>query len=134
MNIDPASELTEEQVAALQTKLLNTRGELIRRAREQLAAEQARRPEGEPAGDAADLSGISFEQGMFAGRAAADHQRLKEIDAALERIEQGSYGVCAGTGEAIGFQRLSVEPWARYSTEYQEELERESGRRGSPTL
>lgn len=134
MDIDPASELTEEQVEFLRGELTKARAELIRRSQEQLAVEQQRRPEGEPLGDAADQSGISFDQGLFAGLSGNAYLRLKEIDAALERIAQGGYGICEGTGEPIGFPRLKVEPWTRFSTEYQEYLERESGRRGSPTL
>jgi DnaK suppressor protein len=136
MRVDPSSGLTEAQVADLRDRLVEMRAELGQRVRHHLAAEQRRLAEidSEPAGDAADQSGISFDQGLFAGLSGADHQRMQEIDAALERIEGGSYGICEGTGEPIGYPRLNVEPWARYSTEYQAELEFESGRRGSPTL
>ena len=46
-------------------------------------------------------------------------------------MSEGTYGLCEGTGEPIGYSRLKLRPWARYSVEYQEELERaERGRGG----
>ena len=37
---------------------------------------------------------------------------LGEVSAALRRLQDGSYGLCADCGEAIAFDRLKVEPWA----------------------
>lgn len=53
---------------------------------------------------------------------------LIEIDAALDRVSEGSYGICEGTDEPIGYQRLKHKPWARYSITHQEELERNAKR------
>jgi RNA polymerase-binding protein DksA len=39
-------------------------------------------------------------------------QVLTEIDAALKRIEDGSYGVCASCGKEIAVERLEAHPWA----------------------
>jgi RNA polymerase-binding protein DksA len=39
-------------------------------------------------------------------------QMLAEIDAALRRIEDGTYGTCAVCGKEIGAERLEVQPWA----------------------
>ena len=49
---------------------------------------------------------------------------LREIDAALDRIEDGSYGYCLESGEEIGLRRLEVLPTATLSVEMQEQLER----------
>lgn len=40
-------------------------------------------------------------------------ETLVEIDAALQRIQDGSYGICEGCGEPIGAARLTAIPWAR---------------------
>ena len=55
----------------------------------------------------------------------ADNERtlLREIDDALDRIEEGTYGICLGTGEPIGTVRLRAIPWAKYSVEFAELLE-----------
>lgn len=57
---------------------------------------------------------------------ARDRQRkvIAKIDAALERIEDGSYGYCEETGDPIGIRRLEARPIATLSLEAQERHER----------
>jgi DnaK suppressor protein len=59
-----------------------------------------------------------------------DVRLLSEIDRALAKMDEGMYGLCEGTEEPIGYARLRLQPWARYSIGYQEELEREERMRG----
>lgn len=49
---------------------------------------------------------------------------IREIDAALERIQDGTYGYCEETGEEIGIKRLEARPIATLSIEAQEWQER----------
>lgn len=51
-------------------------------------------------------------------------QVLEQIDAALARIEAGTYGVCEVGGEPIPEERLEARPWATLCIEHQRELER----------
>ncbi len=55
-----------------------------------------------------------------------DRQRklISKIDAALRRIEDGTYGYCEATGEPIGIRRLEARPTATLSLEAQERHER----------
>jgi DnaK suppressor protein len=55
-----------------------------------------------------------------------DRQRklISKIDAALKRIEDGSYGYCEETGDPIGIARLDARPIATLSLEAQELHER----------
>ncbi len=46
--------------------------------------------------------------------------RLILVERALKKIEHGVYGICEETEEPIGFERLSVIPWARYGVKVQE--------------
>ena len=57
---------------------------------------------------------------------ARDRQRklINKIDAALHRIEDGTYGYCEETGEPIGIKRLEARPIATLSVEAQERHER----------
>ncbi|MEQ1577804.1 MAG: RNA polymerase-binding protein DksA [Hyphomicrobium sp.] len=57
---------------------------------------------------------------------ARDRQRklIAKIDAALARIDDGSYGYCEETGEPIGLKRLDARPIATLSLEAQERHER----------
>lgn len=48
---------------------------------------------------------------------------LREIDAALKRIQDGSYGFCIETGDEIGIKRLLAMPTAQFSVVVQEEKE-----------
>ncbi|HLR76922.1 MAG TPA: TraR/DksA C4-type zinc finger protein [Balneolaceae bacterium] len=46
-----------------------------------------------------------------------NEDKLNEIKAALDRIEQGTYGICEDTGKKIKKGRLEAKPWTRYSME-----------------
>jgi hypothetical protein len=52
------------------------------------------------------------------------HQMPQKIDAALTRIEDGTYGYCEDTGEPISIKRLEARPIATLSIEAQERHER----------
>jgi len=53
----------------------------------------------------------------------AEHERnlLIEIDEAIRRIDDKTYGVCLGTGKPIPKKRLQTEPWAKYTIEYEKQ-------------
>ncbi|MHC5051976.1 MAG: TraR/DksA family transcriptional regulator, partial [Planctomycetota bacterium] len=71
----------------------------------------------------ADHGSDNFEQDFTLQLVETERKELYEIDLALSRIRQGSYGVCEGTGEDIKRARLEAIPYARYSIEYQRKLE-----------
>ncbi len=70
---------------------------------------------------ASDLAGWRQGQSVFANEAML----LTEVRAALKRIVQGSYGVCALCGQPIAEKRLEALPWAAYCIKDEERLERE---------
>ena len=72
-----------------------------------------------------DIAAQSLIQNVSIGLRARDLERLKEINFALERIEQGTYGICEDTEEPIERKRLQKMPWARLSLEAQIQRERE---------
>ena len=47
-----------------------------------------------------------------------DRKLVSKIKEAVERIEEGTYGVCLGSGEAIPPARLEARPWAKYTIDY----------------
>ena len=71
----------------------------------------------------ADLGSDNFEQEFALGLVDSERKLLKEIYDALERIEQGAYGMCEGTSKPISKARLEAQPWARYCVEYARMLE-----------
>jgi len=56
---------------------------------------------------------------------------LREIEDALRKFDDGTYGICEGTEEQIERRRLEARPWTRYSVAYKEQLEREKKGRAS---
>jgi DnaK suppressor protein len=116
-----AAELTKDQIEEIKQALEERRASLIGsigRGREQ------ERDAGRDVGDEMDEANIEEEAAVAGKLLERDHSLLKEIDRALAKMRDGTYGLCEGTGEPIGFARLRLRPWARFSVEYQEELER----------
>jgi RNA polymerase-binding protein DksA len=62
----------------------------------------------------ADLGTDSSEIDNIIGLMDSERKILEEIESALSRIEDGTYGICQGRGEPIPKQRLKAIPWARY--------------------
>lgn len=72
----------------------------------------------------ADIGTDNYEQEFTLGLLESERALLAEIDAALGRIEAGTFGICLGTGEAIGVVRLKARPWAKYCIDYARMLEK----------
>ncbi len=66
----------------------------------------------------ADIGTDNYEQEFALGLMDSERKLLREIDDALQRIEEGTYGICEGTGKSISKARLNAQPWARYCVEY----------------
>jgi DnaK suppressor protein len=65
----------------------------------------------------ADIGSDAYAQDLDLNLAEGMQSRLAEIDAALMRIKEKSYGICEHTGKAIPKKRLNAKPWARYTIE-----------------
>ncbi|HRP79397.1 MAG TPA: RNA polymerase-binding protein DksA [Aquamicrobium sp.] len=113
--------MNERQKAYFRTKLVSWKNEILREARETLEIlqrENANLP------DLADRA--SSETDRAIELRARDRQRklISKIDAALQRIDEGTYGYCEETGEPIALKRLDARPIATLSIEAQERHER----------
>jgi DnaK suppressor protein len=71
----------------------------------------------------ADVGTDNFEQEFTLGLIESERQILREIQEALGRVEDGTFGVCMATGKPIGRMRLEAVPWAKYTIEYSRALE-----------
>jgi len=71
----------------------------------------------------ADIGTDNYEQEFALGLMDSERKLLREIDDALQRIEDGTYGICEGTGKPIPKARLEAQPWARYCVEHARMLE-----------
>jgi DnaK suppressor protein len=113
--------MNERQREYFRHKLINWKEEILKEAKETLAHLQA---ENENHPDLADRA--SSETDRAIELRARDRQRklIAKIDAALARLEDGTYGYCEETGEPISLKRLEARPIATLSVEAQERHER----------
>jgi DnaK suppressor protein len=82
----------------------------------------------------ADLGTDNYEQEFALGLMDSERRILHEIDAALQRLQDGTYGICEGTGEPIARARLEAQPWARYCVEYARKVEEGQSFTPEPTV
>ena len=113
--------MNERQKSYFRAKLVAWNNDILREARETLEAlqqENANHP------DLADRA--SSETDRAIELRARDRQRklISKIDAALGRIDEGTYGFCEETGDPISLKRLDARPIATLSIEAQERHER----------
>lgn len=73
----------------------------------------------------AEQGSDTCDQSLSLDLAQVDRNLIKEIEEALKRIDDGSYGVCLRTGKRISAERLAEVPWAKYSIEAAREMERQ---------
>ena len=70
-----------------------------------------------------DVGSDAFETENCLCLVASERRLLQEIDEALTRFDNQSYGICLGTGKPIGKPRLRAIPWTKYSVEFARLLE-----------
>jgi RNA polymerase-binding transcription factor DksA len=102
---DPRAALEEERRRTLQ-RLATLRGDYrgFVEASRDTNADDEHDPEG---------ATIAFERSQVGALVRQAEERLREVDAALERLDAGAYGVCASCGRPIPPARLEVRPTAR---------------------
>ena len=113
--------MNERQREYFRLKLLDWREDILKEAKETL---QHLQDDSQNHADLADRATSETDRAIELR--ARDRQRklISKIDAALARIEDGSYGYCEETGEPIAIKRLEARPIATLSIEAQERHER----------
>jgi RNA polymerase-binding transcription factor DksA len=71
----------------------------------------------------ADSATDEFDHELALSQLSAEQDELYEIEAAMRRIAEGTYGVCEQTGKRIPIARLKAVPWTRFSKEAEARLE-----------
>jgi DnaK suppressor protein len=119
--LDAEPFMNERQREYFRRKLIGWREAILAESRDTLAVLQL---ESENHPDIADRA--SSETDRAIELRARDRQRklISKIEAALARIEDGSYGYCVETGDPISLRRLDARPIATLSVEAQERHER----------
>lgn len=118
--------IRREIIEECRVRLIDQRAELFN----QIKAFQKEFADRDSRGDEIDQAvGLLAENQLFQAQQRM-RQRLFEIEAALARIEKGSFGVCEETFELIEENRLLSLPWTRFSIEGAEILESHQRRLG----
>ena len=102
-------------------KLENWKDEILRESRETLENLQE---ESQNHPDMADRASSESDRALELRTRDRQRKLISKIDAALKRIEDGTYGYCEETGDPIGLARLDARPIATLSLEAQEMHER----------
>lgn len=121
------NELDREFVEKQKGRLQELRAELLEMV-EGLEEDQRFRAEEEEdftEHDAGDRSQSLFTREMDATVEQTLEKRLQYVERALQKIEEGTYGICDDTGEPIPRERLEAVPEAIYTLEAQQRRERE---------
>ncbi len=79
--------------------------------------------------DLGDLSTLSLDSDLSASLATRYSNMLKQFDEALEKVEEGTYGICEECGEKIDGRRLEIVPSTLYCAPCQERMEKENSGR-----
>ena len=113
--------MNSKQQEYFRLKLQNWREELLKESEETLESLQEGGVQ-EP--DLADRASTEMERSFELRTRDRARKLISKIDAALRRIEEGTYGYCEETGEPIGLKRLIARPIATLSIEAQERHEK----------
>ena len=123
--------LTKDDIELLKQAMLEKRREILINVNE-FEDEALKQSRLDASGDLssmpihmADLGTDNYEQEFALDLMDSERKLINEIDDALQRIEDGTYGICEGTGKPISKARLKAQPWARYCVEYAQKLEQE---------
>jgi DnaK suppressor protein len=118
----PNAGLTQAEVDELERALLQRAQQLREAARQQRSLLQGDRGEIDPV-DRADEE-RRYRDAALLGE--AEQHELDQIEAALARLRDGTYGVSELSGEPIGIERLRAVPWATRTVAEAEQAERKS--------
>ncbi len=121
------NELDKEFVDKQRERLEELRAELagVVRGLEEDQRAQAEDEEDFTEHDSGDMSQSMFDREMDATLEQTIESRLQYVERALQKVEEGTYGICDDTGEPIPRGRLEAMPEAIYTVEAQQRRERE---------
>jgi DnaK suppressor protein len=128
--------LTKEQLEYFKEKLLAEKQKVLEEMGE-LQQDNLKQSISDAAGENSrysyhlgDVASLSYGREFSMGLAERQQKYLEQIDAALARIEDGTYGICKVTGEPIDVERLEEVLVAKYSVKGKEILERQKRKEG----
>ncbi len=112
-------------------KLINLKDDTLKQMRE-ISQDTLMKTQKDMSGDIsgygihiADVASDNYDRDFNLSLVSNERKIVMEIDEALKRIDDGSYGICQMSGKPISKTRLNAIPYAKYSKKCQEKLEKE---------
>lgn len=115
--------LKKKEMGILKNRLEEVRREILGGV--QATTRQSNEFGGDGTQDIGDLAAATYSQQVMMELGERERQRLREVEAAFARIENGTFGICEESDEPIPFSRLEAVPYTRFTVAAQSELERQ---------
>jgi len=114
--------MDDKTIEKYKKKLLQDRMDLLAELQRVTTGEKNKDRSG--AMDLADLADASYSADYSLAWTEKINRRIREIDESIDRIKDGTYGICQMCGEDIPEGRLEVRPKAKYCAQCKEDLEK----------
>ena len=128
MAVTRKKKLTKKQLEYFKKKLLDEKNKVLEEMGD-LQSSNLMQSISEQSGEVSrysyhlgDTASLSYGREFSMGLAERQQKYLEQVDEALQRIEEGTYGICKVTGEIIPKERLEEVPVAKYSVKGKEIL------------
>jgi DnaK suppressor protein len=118
----PAPEVTSERYEVLRERLLRQKQEILDMYNQDLKAGQESADDGTD--DIVDRANAAYNRELMFSLSDSERTMLLQIEEALNRMGQSTYGRCSNCGQTIGVLRLEAVPWARFCIDCQELAEK----------
>ena len=115
-------EVPRDQYQALRLRLQKQRDEILDMYKQDLKAGQESADDGTE--DIVDRANNAYNRELMFSLSDAERTTLLQIENALLRMEEGTYGRCSNCGQTINVLRLEAVPWARFCIDCQELAEK----------
>lgn len=114
--------LSKKQIASLRERLEEEKQRILDMYESDLKAGQQSSDFGTE--DLVDQANAAWNREFNFALSDGERKQLLLIEAALQRLDDGTYGYCLHSGEPIALPRLEAVPWARYTVDVQEKIEK----------
>ena len=113
-----------QDVENFKRKLLDMRRDLLGQVERNKLYSKEMEEDGIP--DSGDVAAYSYSKEVLMGLGENERAKLRLVEEALAKINEGVYGVCERCETAIPVKRLDLLPFTRYCVQCQSDLEKES--------
>ena len=116
--------MNETKLASFRTKLEEIRFAIVGEVQEKYKSPQDRLTE--QVANIADDAVQSYERQLMMGLGEKEFEKLRLVEEAIEKLDEGQYGICLGCEELISEERLTVIPFASHCVDCLEIIEKQN--------